>query len=389
MTESSLKNRRAVLMVSQNSGPYGSVQSVITGTIRWMTQNTDWSIYAANISPQTLPEDNPYIVQARCFGATIIQYETRSKFSTALIRHLVKDIHERNVCTTHGHGYKSDVHLLLAARFCKVPFLSTLHTWTEHDWKDRLYSRIDQWILRYADLCIAVSDGMKRIAVSKGIPAEKITVVHNWVNVIEIEENASKSSVTRSELGLQESDRVFLVPARLSPEKGHLYLMKAIRSLVSRYPRIKLLFAGEGYYRPYLEEYVRQQGLEPYVLFLGYRKDIHRIMQISDWVVLPSFKEGLPLALLEAMALKKPIIATNVSGVPEIVQHEQNGFLVAAGDVEALSAAVEKALLDEEMGVAYGLKGYEIVIEQFNPEVQVPKIVHIYEELVSRRQTSP
>ena len=384
---SGISETLSVLMVTQNSGPYGSIQAVVTDTTKWMVQNTSWRVYAANISPKRLPEDNPYVVRARAFGADLIQYETRSKLSLSLLRWLVRDIRERCISITHGHGYKSDVHLLLATTLCNIPFVSTLHTWTEHDWKDRFYSWVDQRILRYADRCIAVSNGMKQIAVSKGIPAERITVVHNWVNTNEILDRAHRSPLTRSDIGVEETDTVFLVPARLSPEKGHRYLIEAAKNLVGKYPQLRLLFAGEGYYRSRLEEIVRQQGLQEHVLFLGYRRDIHRIMHLSDWVVLPSFKEGLPLSLLEAMALKKPIIATNVSGVPEIVQDGVNGYLVTAGSSEHLSEALERALREQDTALAFGSKGYEMVITYFHPDRQIPKIVQVYEEVLQQRRS--
>ncbi len=372
-------------MVSQNSGPYGSIQAVITSTVRWLTQNTNWVVYAANISPVSLDEDNRYIQQVRECGATVVQYETQAKFSWKLVKLMATHMRELGISVAHAHGYKSDVHVLLACRRRGLPFVATLHTWTEHDWKDRFYSRIDQFILRYADVCIAVSEGMKQIAIAKGVPADKIVVVHNWVDADQIQASAQTRAVSRNSLGLDETDIVLLVPARLSPEKGHEYLIEALDSLVPKYPHLKALFAGAGFYQEHLAESIRRRKLEEHIRLLGFRSDIHALMALADWIVLPSFKEGLPLSLLEAMALSKPIIATSVSGVPEIVHHGVNGLLVPPGDWQALAMAIEEALTNRDIAAKYGNRGYEIVTTHFSPQSQIPKIVKVYEDVLKRR----
>jgi glycosyltransferase involved in cell wall biosynthesis len=376
---------RAVLMVSQNSGPYGAIQVVITSTVRWLTQNTNWVVYAANISPVSLDEDNRYIQQVRECGATVVQYETQAKFSWKLVKLMATHMRELGISVAHAHGYKSDVHLLLACRRRGLPFVATLHNWTEHDWKDRFYSRIDQFLLRYADVCIAVSEGMKQLAVSKGIPAEKIVVVHNWVDADEIQASVSPLKTSRSQLGLSMDDVVFVVPARLSPEKGHRYLVRALRELASEYPCVKVLFAGSGVCYDELHRLIRELKLDAVVRLLGFRTDIYSLMALADWVVLPSLKEALPLSILEAMALRKPVIATSVGGVPEVVQHGVNGFLVPPGDWQALATAMEEAVTNRDIAAKYGNRGYEIVTTQFSPQSQIPKIVKVYEDVLKRR----
>jgi glycosyltransferase involved in cell wall biosynthesis len=381
----SLSKHRAVLMVTQNSGPYGAVQSVVNSTIRWLMRNTNWMVYAANISPVALNDDNLYIQRVKNCHSTVIQYETRSKFSLRLVQRMANDIRQHNVLVAHAHGYKSDVHLLIASRLRKVPFVSTLHNWTEHDWKDRFYSRIDQLVLRYADVCIAVSEGMKKVAVGKGLPRERIVVVHNWIDAEDLQTVMLTQTVSRVQLGLKKNDVALLVPARLSPEKGHKYLIRALRELIPKYPCLKALFAGSGVNHDELVETVREARLEAHVQLLGFRSDIYAIMAVADWIVLPSLKEALPLSVLEAMALRKPIIASSVGGVPEVVQHGVNGLLVPPGDWQALAAAIEVAVTNRDIAAKYGESGYEIVTSQFSPDSQIPKIVKVYEDVLKTR----
>jgi len=108
-------------------------------------------------------------------------------------------------------------------------------------------------------------------------------------------------------------------------------------------------------------------------------------MAVADWIVLPSLKEALPLSVLEAMALRKPIIASSVGGVPEVVQHGVNGLLVPPGDWQALAAAIEVAVTNRDIAAKYGESGYEIVTSQFSPDSQIPKIVKVYEDVLKTR----
>lgn len=290
-------SERSVLLVSQSSGAFfGSIERLIVDIARWLRNNPPWMCHIVNISPRFLDETQTYVASLKAVGFELRQCVSRYPLSVSTAVGMSQLVRSTGSGIVHANGYKSDFYGLIAARLLPATFVSTLHTWTEHDWKDRFYSRVDQFLLRYAHICIAVSDGMKQIAVAKGIPEEKIVVVHNWVDPEVVKANAQNASVQRSDLVLGTSDVVLLVPARLSPEKGHIYLIKALQSIVPKYPQVKALFAGAGFYREHLEEAVRKAGLEKHVYFLGFRQDIHAIMALSDWVVLPSFKEGLPLS---------------------------------------------------------------------------------------------
>ncbi len=376
----------SVAMISTTTGIVGSVQQVLLDTLAWTASRTRWVCYVGNVSTVTLEDTSPYIRALAELKFGCHQFVSGRRFSPRLVREIRLFLRNTRVDVAHGHGYRTDVHTLPAARLARVPFVSTIHTWTEHNWRDRVNSRIDQLILRYADLCIAVSEGMKRIAVQKGIPSAKIRVVHNWIDVSRIHQAVNQHPLSRDEMDISADQIVFLVPARLSPEKGHLYLLEALHEVVRDCSNVLCLFAGEGFYHPVLERRVQELSLERHVRFLGYRADVWSVMSLSDWIVLPSFKEGLPLALLEAMALCKPVIATNVSGVPEVVHDGKNGWLVPAGDSGALANRIREALCNPDIAPTFGQAGYELVTSEFSPDRQIPKIVQIYEELLAKRE---
>jgi glycosyltransferase involved in cell wall biosynthesis len=377
---------RSVLLVTQASGAFfGSIERLVIDIAEWLQKNATWRCHVANISPRRLSDNQVYNMQLAQLGLSLHQCVSQSPLSVGVAQLLTRLAKQTRSLIIHAHGYKSDFYSLFAARLGHAGFVSTLHTWTEHNWRDRFYSRVDQLILRYADVCIAVSKGMKQIAVAKGVPADKITVVHNWVDAEQIQASAQRHATSRNSLGVGDTDIVILVPARLSPEKGHEHIIEAFERLVPKYPHLKALFAGTGFYGEHLAESIRQRGLESHIRLLGFRSDIHALMALADWIALPSFKEGLPLSLLEAMALRKPIIATNVSGVPEVVQPGVNGFLVPPGDWQALATVIEETITSRDLAAKFGNRGYQIVTTRFSPQSQIPKIVKVYEDVLKRR----
>jgi glycosyltransferase involved in cell wall biosynthesis len=233
---------------------------------------------------------------------------------------------------------------------------------------------------------IAVSeDTSQRLQDLFGWPREKIAVVHNGVPLPP--KPVPVDPDLRAEL-VHEDRAVLLVPARLDPLKGHEILFEAVRSL----ERVQVILAGDGQERTRLERLADELGLSARVTFLGFRDDMPRLLACADVVVLPSLREGLPLALLEAMATGKPVVATAIGGTDEAVEDGITGFLVPPGDAGALAAAVERALDDPAEAQRRAAAGAERVASLFTADQMVKRTEALYEELLgsgSRRAASP
>ena len=209
-------------------------------------------------------------------------------------------------------------------------------------------------ILRRAASVIAVSGAMARELVALGLPAEKVTVVLTAIDPLE--RPLAARDALRSKLGLPHERPLALFLGRLSPVKGPDVLLEAVRLLRERLPRAAFVLTGEGQLRAPLEAAVREHHLQEHVFFAGAvaRESVAEYLAACDLLVLPSRSEGLPHAVLEAMAFGRPVVASSVGGVPEVVENGVTGLLVPPEDPRALAGGLERLLADSELCERYG-----------------------------------
>lgn len=241
---------------------------------------------------------------------------------------------------------------------------------------------IDRQIGRLVDRYIAVSNAAARHLIeNKRIARSKIRVIQNGRDLERYRPlGAEVRAEIRRELGLG-ADPMLLVMARLDDQKGHRYLIDAVAKLRDRWPRMAVLFAGEGPLRDALRAQADNLGMNGSVRFLGYRGDVPRLLEAADLVVLPSLYEGLPLAAIEALAAGRPLVATAVDGTPEVVIDGTNGILVPPADSAALAIAIDRMLGDRVMASRLGAAGRKHMEENFGLRNQIEKTVAIYREL--------
>ena len=170
--------------------------------------------------------------------------------------------------------------------------------------------------------------------------------------------------------------------ARLYESKGQQYLIAATRAVLEKCPTVRILLVGSGDHEDRFRQQVSKEGLDDIVIFTGYREDIPELIAISDIVVRPSDMEGFPINMLEAMLMKKPVIATKIAGVPEMITHGENGFMIEPRDIDHLASYISIILLDEELGKKMGVRGQQIVLEKFTLESLITKVENLYVSLV-------
>jgi glycosyltransferase involved in cell wall biosynthesis len=214
------------------------------------------------------------------------------------------------------------------------------------------------------------------------IKQEKIEVVLNGIDLSCFDFDLKKE---RERL-LQKYDldpRITLigVPARLVVAKGHRYLIQAIPEIVQTFPEVKFIFAGDGSEKESLKSLCTQLNLDNYVIFAGYIRDIFETMAGFDLLVLPSIIEPFGLVLAEGMALKKPIVATRVGGVPEVVQDQVIGLLVPPKDPYSLAQAIITVLKDKNLALSFGEAGRKRVEAFFDIEKMIDKIEMLLAEM--------
>jgi glycosyltransferase involved in cell wall biosynthesis len=209
-------------------------------------------------------------------------------------------------------------------------------------------------------------------------------VVHNAIHTPDaIGDEAGFRSKISMQLGLP-NDSIWCVTAgRLSPEKGHEDLVQSIALMGNHAAKCCFLFCGEGPCRTQLERQVQALNLRGKIRFLGFRRDIQDIFRAMDMLILPSHSEGLPNVVLEAFSFGKAVVATAVGGVPELVEHGQNGILVLPGDSKSLAEAIIKCVEDRAMRESFGKAARNTTRSRFNFEDQARKLESIYCDILS------
>jgi glycosyltransferase involved in cell wall biosynthesis len=266
---------------------------------------------------------------------------------------------------------------LLAAVIARVPtVVATVHLYVDVECSRR--AMWQQRTLTHAvDRYLAVSQDVRRRLMSKlSWPGGKIEVVHNAV--------FSRPLVEVAPAGLRErivgnaTTPLVLVPARLTEQKGHRFLLRALVDV----PDAHFALAGDGPERAALEAQARDLGVEARVSFLGYRNDVAALLSVCDLVVLPSLYEGLPVSLLEAMAARRPVIATRIGGTDELVTSGRTGLLVEPGNATALAVAIRSLLDDTAAARELAERASLLVERRFSAEAMCNRVGEIYEQLL-------
>lgn len=298
--------------------------------------------------------------------------------------------------TKYLHKHKPDiVHTQLefatilgsfGAWLFRIPNISTIHTLnnpqtgTSH-WRNEL-----NWAcMRYFSTeLIAVSNSTRDHLVKNGrIPQQKILTMYNGIDQKDYQPTSKPDQIRkRRELGVPEESFLIVTVAVLREPKGIQFMIHAMESIVQSQPHIHYLIVGEGKYKENLENLVREKNLGKHISFAGQRSDISEILYASDLFVLPTLTDALPTVLIEAMSAGKAIVASNVGGVPEIVEDRISGILIQPGDPDQLAKSCLSIAGDDNKRKAMEIAGLRIVKEKFNIDMQVKALSKLYKEMV-------
>jgi glycosyltransferase involved in cell wall biosynthesis len=314
---------------------------------------------AARLGDTLLPWEAVRMRGARRLGATI---------------QLTKRFRELRPEVVHIHDSASHVPAALAAKRAGVPaVVATRRTAfpLRRGWAAKLKHEL------WCDRLLCVSEAVRRRCLEAGLPEDHIAVVPDFVDCQHFDTAIVETSRT------DERPRICSV-GRLSREKGHLLLLKAMSIVVKSVPEAQLQICGEG---PELSTIARRaevNGLAENVALLGFVRDVRSLLAAADVFVMPSLSEGLGVAVLEAMAMGKPVVATDAGGLPEAVMHGETGLVVPAGDAEALAEAMTALLEKPTRAREMGRAGRQRALSHFDRPRIVDRVVAHYEEVLAK-----
>lgn len=289
----------------------------------------------------------------------------------------------------HAHDYKANAIVRrLALRRLGLRWrgvtIATVHLHTRSTLRLRLWAALDRRQLRGFPAVILVAKALERDPAVRALDAERRHLVHNGVDPVRLAGRAeAELAACRTELAAAGGGPLLLAVGRLAAQKGFDLLLDAAARLLPRFPELRIAVAGAGPEGPRLVARARRLDLAPALLWLGERRDVAGLMAAADLVVVPSRAEGLPYVALEAMALGRPLIATAVGGLPELVRDGVDGRLVAARDVAALAEAIGEALDRPETRREWGRRGRERVEGSFHAREMARATANLYRRLAA------
>jgi glycosyltransferase involved in cell wall biosynthesis len=315
--------------------------------------------------------------------------QAHSRFDPFALGRLVRVLRDGHYDIVHSHLFRADIFARLAVGQLgeRAPLLVS----TRHN-DDRFFLNPFVGIAHYMlssrqDLIIAISDHIARFTVSRGVryPSRVRRVYHGIEpNVTQALEHDGK--LIRTELGLDPQDFVVGNVGRLALQKGQRHLILAMPLLLERVPRAHAVIAGSGDLEDYLRDLALEVGVADRVHVLGPRRDVPALMHAIDVFAMPSIWEGFGLVLLEAMAAGRPVVASRVATIPEVVADGETGVLVPPGDPVALAEALAELAHDSERARSLGEAGRERLRKRFSIEKMVGDTEMLYRELVDERR---
>ncbi|PID58039.1 hypothetical protein CSB45_04945 [candidate division KSB3 bacterium] len=320
---------------------------------------------------------------ARAKGLTIHEVPEYKKLDLDNILRVRRLIKQHQIDIIHTRDHKTCVVGYLATLLNpRVKRLFTAHLWQDHDsLKMKFYTWLNLKLLKHYDKIIAVSCALKEFMVARGLPAEKITVIHNAIDT-DAWQRTNVPETIRDELSLPVSAKVVGVVGRLRYEKDLPTTLKVAQRVIAERPDCYFLIVGDGPDRDELEQEVADLGLSENIRFLGFRHDTIKIYAGLDVFLSTARIEGTPNTALEAMAMEAPVIYTKVGGVGEIIQDGHDGLLFQVGDVDGISKAALNVLNDEALAEKLRKNGRQSVCEKFSFTQRLKAVEAVYESLM-------
>lgn len=292
----------------------------------------------------------------------------------------IKELVEKEqVDLIHAHTRVTQALAFLVSKMTKVPFVTTAHGF----YKPRLSRKLfGCWGERVIAISPMVAEELKK---THKVREDKIRLIQNAIDVEEFQKRYSEKDpeTLRRELGIPEHALVIGSVSRLVEDKGHAYLVEAVQKLKKNIPHIFLIILGDGRQKENLEQLIRRLDLRASVKIIPAMKDVTGVLSVTDIFVHPAtHREGFGFSIAEAMAVKKPMIATNIWAINAIIQDGVNGFLVEPKSADALVKAIKWIVANPEQAQGIAENGQKMVLKLCSLDRMVNEIEKVYEEVV-------
>ncbi len=334
-------------------------------------------------------EAQGYLVdELRFAGIRHLPVTLRNRPNGGSLFQMIRLIREFDPKIVHTHGGTAGAYGRIAGHILARKIVHTYHgihyLHFENQWKKRIYLFLEQFLIRWTDAIICVANSDLQLALDHNLAdRDKVSVIANGINAKQFK--APKESRKTRRPGKRRTTIIGTI-GRLHEQKGHRYLIQATAEIVKQLNHAEIRIIGDGNLRTELELQAQTLGLQDVVRFMGSRTDISFQLAQMDLFVLPSLWEGMPFVLLEAMCAGIPIVATDVDGVSEILEHGKDSLLVPPRDPQSLAKAIVSLLGNKRLARTFARNALDKISERFDVKEMVTQTERVYRVVIQSKQ---
>ena len=322
-------------------------------------------------------EPKPEIAaMASQIGLRVALVPCKGRFDMAPVQRIRSIVNQHQVDVIHAHGYKADIYGFAARRNTTAVLVSTCHNWPDRSPLMQVYAAADRFVLRKFEAVASPSPRVKHMLEQSGVKQSNLRFISNG---IELKEFRNAVPTLRNELSLNGKQIVGFV-GRLVEDKGGEVLIRAAKTVLENCTETHFVFVGEGGCKTQWRQLSEKLGIAGKVLFVGKRNDMPGVYASLDLLALPSFDEAMPMCILEAMAASKPVVASSVGAVADLVLPGLTGSLVPPANAALLADQLIGLLKDPTKAAQFGRNGYRHVEANYSSRIMAKN----YHELYSR-----
>ena len=385
-TSTGIKRKTRVLQLTSSLGFYGAEQMIMTLMTALDRESFDVRL---GVLEKKRASSTAIVSAARAAGIDAVALPCQGWLDWGAIQGLKSLIQEEQIDILHCHEPKSRLYGAIVARMTGIPVVATHHLWTGQNLRTRVVESIDAAVLHGCDKVIAVSSSVADTMRWARVSQRRIEVILNGIDLSTFQDRDElQNDEVRASLGIPRGVPVVGAVGRLDIQKAHERVIEAAKKVTDAGQDAYYVILGEGVERPRLESLVQDLGLVDRVLLPGYKSDIRPYLAMMDVFVMPSRREGTPMALLEAMAMTKPVLATAVGGVPDVLRNRIDGIVLPQNG-EGLSDALLTLLRDPAFARQMARTGRRRVETEFSSLRMAGRYEDVYRRcLVSHGRTA-
>ena len=367
---------------------FGGVERIIleTGVVHQCTRDVE-QVFAS------FPEGGnaePFLREVEKLGFTAYCFQNDMPHLIAATFEFIRILKQHHIQILCAHGYKSRMLGWIAATRLRIPIIGVSHGWTGENRKVQFYDLIDKWMHWRMDHIVCVSQGQADKVIRCGVSTNRVSIIYNAVRIDRFDAPPDISFRHRLEAMFPNKPKLIVGTAgRLSPEKGHGILITAADKLLKSGMDIGFVVFGEGFLQEPLQKQIDEAGIAASVVLPGFTDKLDQYMPHFDLFVQSSHTEGMPTVLLEAMAARTAVVATQVGGTGELMVEGSTGLMVSPNNPDALAEAMHKVLSDDELRRTMGENGRKRVEQLFTFEPQAEKYWDLFCRLLQLENKKP